>query len=81
MKWKLIKQSIDADLFAHFNLEITISFIDSMRLTFNHHERALQEECEKSEKLSDKLLWLEHLARKIEAADEARNKQLQPLDF
>lgn len=48
-----------------FHLEI--NDVDILLTPFEPFDFLLAEECSKSDSIADKLLWLEHLARRIEA--------------
>lgn len=44
---------------------------DVVKVILDEFDRDLKDECTKSDKISDKLLFLEHFARKLEEVEEA----------
>jgi len=59
---------------------ITISGSDWAKAKFYPMDRVLLDECERSERLSDKLLGLETIVRRIEQTD-TKNHQCAKMDF
>lgn len=64
MEWDLAVE--DRNLRRKINLEIIILDEELVRVKETCFDRLLYEECHESDKLSDKLLALEHLTRLIE---------------
>lgn len=68
MKWTLEKERSVAAMSVEYTLKFTIPDDESINIHHNQFTRLLERECNDSDLLSDKLLYLEHIIRKLEEA-------------